>query len=42
VHSIRSTASTGIGAVVMPAPLRPMTVTGVTTQRPIMMRPELE
>jgi len=26
----------------MLVPLRPMTVSGVTTQRPILMRPELE
>jgi hypothetical protein len=41
-HSIRVTASTGIGAVRAVAPLPPMIVNGVTTQRPIMMRPELE
>jgi hypothetical protein len=42
MHSTRSTASTGIGAAAMLVPLRPMMVTGVITQRPIMMRPELE
>jgi hypothetical protein len=42
VHSIRVTASTGIGEVVTLAPSAPAIVTGVTTQRPVMMRPELE
>jgi hypothetical protein len=42
VHSTRSTASTEMGTTAMLVPLRPMMVTGVTTQRPIMMRPELE
>jgi hypothetical protein len=42
VHSTRVTASTGIGTVVTLAPFAPVTVTGVTIQRPIMMRPELE
>ena len=31
-----------LGAAAMLVPLRPMMVTGVITQRPIMMRPELE
>ena len=42
VHSIRVTASTGIGLVASRAPSAPMTVTVVTTQRPSMIRPELE
>src|SRR5262249_44655086 len=42
VHSMRVIASTGMGAVRRLAPFAPLIVTGVVTQRPIMMRPELD